>query len=69
MQRASDLGSLGRGDHASECCLGVCRLLRVFRSDLVLGMSRDLDVILVPEADAAIALLIFQVLVTLQVSK
>ena len=43
--------------------------MRVFGSDLVLGMSCDLDVILIPEADAAIALLIFQVLVTLQVSK
>ena len=32
-------------------------------------MSGDLNVILVPEADAAIALLLFQVLVTLQVSK
>ena len=43
--------------------------MRVLCRDFILRVSGDLNVIFVPEADAAIALLLFQVLVTLQVPK
>ena len=43
--------------------------MRVLCRDFILRVGGDLNVILVPEADAAITLLLFQVFVTLQVPK